>query len=173
MKRFAYLFVVLAACGGKDTSTTTMPVTTTGGDGHSEHGKLTPELTAFHDVLSPLWHSEAPTRMKDTCAALPEFGTRSQAVKAAAPPTTVEAAAWSKAGLDLEASVSGLQTACGGTDEGAFSTAFSTVHDAFHHAMELIVGKHEKGDKMGDHQGEGKHMGPGHEAGAGGGGSHH
>jgi len=41
--------------------------------GEKDHGKLTPELHSFHDVMAPRWHSDAgETRMKETCAEMPE-----------------------------------------------------------------------------------------------------
>ena len=166
MKRLLCLVIVLAACGGKDSSSTTTTTPTKEKDGQV----LTPELTAFHDTLSPIWHAEGPARRTDACAAVPDFASKAQAVKAAAAPANVEPEKWTEAGVQLETSVSGLQTACGGTDEGAFNVAFIAVHDAYHHAMSLIVGEHEQGDAIGTHEGEGEHKGEGHEAGAGGGG---
>ena len=168
MKRIVCLFVVLAACGGKDAATTTTPVST--GSEVPESGILTPELAAFHDVLSPIWHAEGQARMTDACAALAELASKGAAVKAAAAPAKVEPTKWAQAGVDLEASVGGLQAACGGADEGAFNVAITAVHDAYHQAMSLIVGEHEQGDAVGPHQGDGEHMREGHEPGAGGGG---
>jgi hypothetical protein len=145
MKRFLSIIVVLAAaCGGSDKSST---ATTTPGDHKKDHPKLTPELEKFHDTLSPRWHAAAgPERMKDTCAAVSDFEADATAVKAAAAPAGVEEATWLEAGGKLEASVAQLKVVCGGTDQPAFDTAFGAVHDAFHEAMELVVGKHEMGD---------------------------
>jgi hypothetical protein len=143
----------LAACGGGDTApseattpaatpTAAEPAPAKGGE-EKHHGKLSPELDAFHEILAPRWHSEAgPARMKDTCAAIADFRTRGEAVKAAAAPANAAADAWSAAGAKLVSSVATLETTCAGTDQAAFDTAFSAVHDAFHHAMELGSGGH-------------------------------
>jgi hypothetical protein len=160
MKRITILALfVAAACGGAEKQTTTPG----GGGGAAAggadpHAGLTPELHAFHDTLSPRWHADAgEQRMKDTCAALADFQAQAAAVKAAPAKEGVDPAAWTEAGTALEASVTGLAGACGGTDLAAFDQTFHAVHEAFHRAMELVIGPHE----MGEHA-------PGHEHGAGG-----
>jgi hypothetical protein len=114
--------------------------------GEEHHHELTPELDAFHDLLAPLWHADkGDARRQKTCGAVPDFKTRAAAVKAAAAPASVDAAAWSGAGAELETAVSGLEAACGGADPAAFDPAFEAVHTKFHGAMELVAGKHEHG----------------------------
>lgn len=158
------LVFALAACGGGSKPAPTTPTTTaTTGSGageahHGDHPKLTPELDAFHAVLSARWHMDAgPARMKDTCASVPDFQSMAGAVKAASAPANVEAAAWTTATTNLETSVGGLATACGGTDQAAFDAALTKVHDAFHASMALIVGEHEHGDAMGGGHGAEHH----------------
>ena len=156
MKRFTLLFLVVAACGGSDKPATT---TVTPEPAKDEHAKLTPELDAFHETLAPRWHADkGEPRMKDTCGALADFQAKSAAVKAAPASMGADPAAWTDAGAQLEVSVTGLATACGGTDLAAFETAFEAVHDAFHKAMELVVGEH----KMEEHK-EGMEGGEHHE----------
>jgi len=146
MKRsLAPLSLLLAiACGSSEPS----PGATTPGAGEGKedhHHKLTPELDAFHGLLAPLWHADkGEARRAKTCSSVPDFKTKAAAVKAAAAPASVDAATWSSAGAELEAAVTGLETACGGADPAAFEPAFEAVHAKFHGAMELVASKHEK-----------------------------
>jgi hypothetical protein len=144
MKQIAIsLIFVVAACGGAEKK----PTTPEGGDGEDPHAKLTPELHTFHETLAPRWHAEAgEQRMKDTCGALADFQAQAASVKAAPAKEGVDPAAWTEASTALEASVTGLAGACGGADVAAFDQAFHAVHEAFHRAMELVVGKHSHED---------------------------
>jgi hypothetical protein len=161
----ASVLFLLVACGGGETPTTTAPATplaeekpAPAPEEHGEHGKLSPELDAFHEILAPRWHADpGPQRTKDTRAA---------AVKSAAMPAGAEAAAWSEAGARLETSVVALEVECtaGGADQAKFDAAFSAVHDAFHHAMELGRGGHGMKEGHGEHHGEHHGKGDGHGA---------
>jgi hypothetical protein len=161
----ASVLFLLVACGGSETPTTTAPATplaeekpAPAPEEHGEHGKLSPELDAFHEILAPRWHADpGPQRTKDTCAAIADFKTRAAAVKSAAMPAGAEAAAWSEAGARLETSVVALEVECtaGGADQAKFDAAFSAVHDAFHHAMELGRGGHGMKEGHGEHHGKG------------------
>ena len=146
MKRsLAPLSLLLAiACGSSEPSPgATTPASGEGKEDH--HHKLTPELDAFHQLLAPLWHADkGEARRSKTCGAVPDFKMKAAAVKAAAAPASVEAATWSSAGAELEAAVTGLETACGGTDPAAFEPAFEAVHSRFHGAMELVASKHQQ-----------------------------
>jgi hypothetical protein len=170
MIRNLSLVIVLAAaaCGGKKTAPATTETTTTTtqqADPHDEHAAgeaghheaLTPELTQFHDLLSPLWHAaKGPQRMKDTCAALPQLKTSADAVAKATPPTKTNADTWTSATRALADSVNRLETACKANDTAKFETALHDVHEAFHRLMEQAsggkheAGKHEAG--AGDHK---------------------
>lgn len=80
MKRFACLFVFVAACGGSEKTSTTPP-TDQKVAGMEEHEKLTPELDAFHEILAPRWHADkGEARMKDTCGALADFQGKAAAI---------------------------------------------------------------------------------------------
>ncbi|HTE52934.1 MAG TPA: hypothetical protein VK698_18905 [Kofleriaceae bacterium] len=148
------LAIFPAACGGSDTPVAAPAAAAEPAAAepappaaeHGEHGKLSPELAAFHDTLGPRWHAEAgPARTKDTCAAVPDFQTRAAAVKGAATPAGASASDWTAAGDRLVASVGDLAKACGSSDAAGFDTAFAAVHEAFHHAMELAMGGHGEG----------------------------
>jgi hypothetical protein len=155
MKLFAaiLLAVVVAACGGKSSPATTTTTTEghdhAGHEGHEgheehlEHPELTPEMTAFHDVLAPLWHAEAgPQRMADTCAAVDNMrGLGEQVI--AHPPATVDETAWVNEGSFLQNTLNELEASCannGEPDEGVltFDAAFERVHEAFHAIMGLL-----------------------------------
>lgn len=160
MTRLAILLslLVAAACGSSEPA----PGATTpaAGEAKEEHPKLTPELDAFHQVLGPLWHADkGEARQKNTCAAVPEFKTRAAAIKGAAAPASVDAAAWTSAGTELEGAVAGLETACGGADPAAFEPAFEAMHTKFHGAMELVAGKEEHGGGHEQEQPEADHGG--------------
>jgi len=173
MTRLPAVLCLLAAlaCGSSDSASpnTTPPPAAAdqpaAAPADDDHHRLTPELDAFHQLLSPLWHAPAgEPRRKDTCAAVPDFKTRAAAVKAAAAPAKADPAGWTSAGTDLEDAVAGLATACAGSDPAAFDTAFEAVHTRFHHAMELVMGEHDmKGEHAGEHEGRGEHeAGGGH-----------
>jgi hypothetical protein len=161
------LALPLAACGGSDTpsetpaSTGRVPSaepTLPAGEGAGEHGKLTPELDAFHEVLAPRWHAAAgPARTTDACAAVPDFRTRAEAVKGAAAPAGASASDWAQASEKLVASVGGLDEACKSNDAAKIEPAFSALHDAFHAAMVLARGGH--GEGPGHEHGEGHQHG--------------
>jgi hypothetical protein len=151
IRNLTLLFVLAAAaCGGKKTAPATTTTTTQPAEPHEhegsgargEHEGMTPELTAFHDLLAPLWHAEkGPKRMKDTCAAVPQFKTSADAVAKATPPTKANADTWTQATRALVASVDALETACKTNDNAKFEAAFHNVHEAFHSLMEQAGGE--------------------------------
>jgi hypothetical protein len=154
IRNLCLVFVLAAAaCGGKKSTPATTTTTTQPAEGHEEHAagegaeheNLTPELKTFHDLLAPLWHAEkGPQRMKDTCAAVPQFKTNADAVGKATPPTKANADTWTTATRALVASVNGLETACKTNDAAKFDAAFHEVHESFHRLMEQAGGeKHE------------------------------
>ena len=140
----AFLMAV-AACGGKDkgaaTTTTTEQRTGSGEHGgeHAgqEHHELTPELKAFHDILSPLWHTPegAPQRITDTCAAIERLTMEADAVAKATPPVPANADTWTAGTRALVTAVAALENECTAKNPGRFEVAFAKVHDAFHALM--------------------------------------
>lgn len=133
--------VIFAACGGKDKAApATTPTMAQGAHGEhegGEHAGMSPEMTRFHELLRPLWHADkGPARMTNTCAAVPQLKTESDAIATATPPEPANADTWTAGTRALVAALSELTTACKGTDNAAFETAFGKVHDAFHALME-------------------------------------
>jgi hypothetical protein len=117
--------VACAACGGtvRDTN---RPVTAERYAGEEPGAK--DSIDAFHDVLAPLWHAaDTPERTENTCKALPKLERLSQDVGDA----------------PLVESVQALAAECLG-DRTAFKPKFSSVHDAFHAAMDKAGVKHEE-----------------------------
>jgi len=159
MIRTLTLVIVLAAaaCGGKKaapatTSTTTQHAEGEGHEGAGEHEGMPNEMTKFHDVLAPRWHAEkGPQRMKDTCAALPEFHADADAIAKATPPEKANADTWTTSTRALVDSVNGLDPICKANDAAKFEDAFHKVHESFHGLMAAAgVGeeKHEGAEAM-------------------------
>ena len=134
------VFVLAAACGGKKAA----PATAEHGM-HEEMANMPPEMAKFHDVLAPRWHADkGPQRMKDTCAALPDFQADADAIAKATPPTGANADSWSTSSRQLVDAVAGLDTPCKANDAAAFEAAFQKVHDSFHGLM-AAAGMHHEG----------------------------
>ena len=118
--------ILLAACGSKQASDKPAEHK----EGHEEHGAMSPEVSKFHDVLSPRWHAaKGPERMKDTCGAVAEFRTDADAIAKAKP-------AGDAGAKDLTDAVSALDATCQSNDATAFELAFEKVHSSFHAVME-------------------------------------
>jgi len=144
--KLALAFVLLAACGGSSKPAPT-PISQ---PAKMEEHKMSPELTKFHDVLSPRWHAEkGAKRMTDTCGAIADFQSNAAAV----------------ASKDLSEAVTALEATCKANDATAFEPAFEKVHTEFHKLMEASGGGHEHGDHHDKHEesghqhGEHKHGG--------------
>jgi hypothetical protein len=135
------LLVAAAACGGKSTPAPSEPTEEAKPEEHhvGEHPELPAELTAFHDVLAPLWHAEAGAqRETDTCAAVPAMQEKAAAIAAAPPPGDVDAALWGKQSDVLAGSVDMLGAGCGSGEQHDFDGEFGAVHDAFHGLLDLL-----------------------------------
>ncbi|HEX5061777.1 MAG TPA: hypothetical protein VFV99_20560 [Kofleriaceae bacterium] len=151
------IVIAAAACGGKKPA----PATTTTeqhaeGEGHGmEHEGMPAEMTKFHDVLAPRWHAEkGPQRMKDTCAAIPEFKADADALAKATPPEKANADTWTASTKALVDSVNGLDPVCQANDAAKFEEAFHKVHESFHATMAaagMPMEKHEGGEG-GEHE---------------------
>jgi hypothetical protein len=133
MKAALAIALALAACGStsKPEAKPAEPAAE-----HHEMAGMPPELGKFHDVLAPHWHAEkGPQRMKDTCAAVPDFTAGADALTKAAPPAGKDAAAWGTGTKELADAVTGLKTSCDG-DAAGFEAAFERVHKGFHALLE-------------------------------------
>jgi hypothetical protein len=110
--------------------------------GHDHGTGLPPALDRFHGILAPLWHADAGAqRQKDTCAAMPDFQRGADEIAAAPVPAGLDAAAWTSAAADLRAKVAATSAQCAGPQAG-FDAAFSALHDAYHHIVDVA---HTKG----------------------------
>ncbi len=123
--RARVLVVVLSACGGGAASVPppeAAPAAATTSDAPSRAS-----IDAFHEVIAPLWHApESSERTEQTCAAVPTLEQRAQEIGDA----------------KLVESIHALAAECAG-DRGAVQGKFSSVHDAFHAAMEKGGVAHE------------------------------
>lgn len=99
------------------------------------------QVTAFHDVLAPVWHSDAGAARDDrACQQAATYRERASAVTAMPVPAAAQAnsAAWTAAAAQLSARSEALATACGATPRGDVNAALTELHTAFHGLMEPL-----------------------------------
>lgn len=146
MIRIVVAFSFVAACGGSKPGpapTAPPPAAQHNEHEHEEMAKLPPEVTKFHDMLAPRWHAEkGPQRMKDTCAAVPDFTSGVVALAKAVPPTGM-GDRWTNAIAALGDAVTGLDKTCKDNDAAAFEIAFGKLHQGFHGLIESGEGGEE------------------------------
>ncbi len=118
--RAVLLAFALVACSKSETKPEAKPDKPDKMD--HDHEGMPPALDKFHAVLGPRWHApKGDQRMKDTCAAIPDFTTAAAAVDNGKP---------------LVDAVAALDATCKANDATAFETAFGKVHEAFHALLE-------------------------------------
>lgn len=147
------LAVSLAACSSSGstsaTSATAGAATATSGGEHHEgehhgggehrHPTLTPGMTAFHDVLRPLWHSDpGPARDASACEQAATLHTRATAVAAESAPAGAAADRWTAQTQALVASAAELRTGCEAAARVAIDRKLEQVHTSFHQLMEVL-----------------------------------
>jgi hypothetical protein len=163
IRMFTFALVLAVGCGGKKSApatSSTAPAETGGSGGHQEmahhedmeHAEMPAEMSKFHDVLAPRWHADkGAKRMKDTCAALPEFHANADALAKATPPTKANADTWTAGTRALVDAVGGLDAPCKANDGAKFEAAFTKVHESFHGLM-AAAGMHGEEGKEGEHK---------------------
>lgn len=93
-----------------------------GGHGHEEgpghkHGKMSPALHDFHEVLAPAWHATpGEERVKKSCDSSSALAEKAKATSDA----------------ELVAAVGEVAKACAETGRTRVESAMKTVHDRFH-----------------------------------------
>jgi len=118
----------LAACGS---STSESDEATSGGEATpaQEHPSLPPDLHAFHDVLAPVWHSDAGEgRAQAACENAQSF---------------VQLSANVEDGQALRDASRHLAAICGSAESAAIEEALGSVHQAFHDVMEARDPDHD------------------------------
>jgi hypothetical protein len=101
-----------------------------------------PDVTAFHDVLSPVWHSEATP--KPACPNSSQLYMAAENIDPMAAPEGVDPDAWQEAVDLLLASALMLSQACNQMgDEAAAQDTLVEMHDRFH-ALVALVGHQEQ-----------------------------
>jgi hypothetical protein len=91
------------------------------GGGHEDHGKMKPELHAFHESLAPIWHTNAGAdRVTKACAGQADLSAKAASVNDA----------------ELTAAVEGVKSACATPDKKDVEAKLSSVHDRFHKLAE-------------------------------------
>ena len=91
----------------------------------------------FHDVMSPIWHSDEQA----VCGHEADFVARAEAVGQMKAPRGVQVGAWNSAVAELRAQVETMAAQCA-ADPAAAKATLAEVHDAFH-ALVALIG-HEK-----------------------------
>lgn len=153
------LLLGLGACGGKSAPATTSAAATGGEAGAMPAHQFPAEVAAFHDKLSPLWHSEVgPARVEATCTASGELDQLLEDVQNAAAPAGVDAAAWAERVTALRAAMSTLAEDCVATSGAALDGNFTALHDAFHALIALLPNEGgAAGHEHMGHEGHGGH----------------
>jgi hypothetical protein len=136
---FTLAVAFVAACGGKSKPATTTTSTEPAGNPTEHEHAFPAEVGAFHDKLAPLWHDEnKQARIDATCTATGELDALAANIRQAPAPAGVDAAAWSAKATELQESITKLSAACGDPQRATFEADFESVHDAFHHLIELM-----------------------------------
>lgn len=150
MKAAVLGFALAAACGSKQPTPAPATHAESGAAGEHEMMDMPPEMKAFHDVLAPRWHAaKGEQRMKDTCAALPDFHADGDAIAKATPPRGANADSWTTATKQLIAAIGELDATCKSNDATSFEAAFGKVHASFHGL--LAAGGMMKGEEHEEH----------------------
>lgn len=92
-----------------------------GAAGHDDHGKMKPEIHAFHESIAPVWHTKpGADRVTKACASTSDLSAKAADVKDA----------------ELTANVEAVKAACATPDKKDVETKLSAVHDRFHKLAE-------------------------------------
>lgn len=147
MRALTLSLVLVAACGGKKTEPTTATPDKHAEAHDAEHKEMEnmpPEVAKFHDALAPRWHADkGPQRMKDTCAAIPDFTAGVTAIAKAPAPAGADGTAWTNVTGELAAAIGKLDETCKANDAAGFEVAFQKVHESFHGVLGA-AGHHEE-----------------------------
>jgi hypothetical protein len=139
--KLSLAFVTLSACANNNTTATSTEAPTTtqsasGGEhaGHPEH-HFTPAQHAFHEVLSPIWHSDpSPARDTRACEQAAALRERANPINAEAAPANAPAN-FTTSRAELVRATEALITECAGP-RAAIADRLRDVHTAFHSVFE-------------------------------------
>lgn len=148
--------LLLGACASSGTTTAQGTTAATrpeneGGHHHGEHGgehhhhEMPAPMTAFHEVLRPLWHSDAgAARDARTCEQAATLRARATPVAEMPVPESAREReqGWRTATAQLVATSDALVAACGATPRGNVAGALEAVHTAFHGVMDQLGHRH-------------------------------
>ena len=162
MKRIlsALMFTLAAACGGSSEPAPAEPTApeTAPAPAHEEHSEFSPEATAFHGTLSPLWHADpGAKRTDDTCAATGDMLAKAGPMKDASKLPADKQQAYGEAVTALEASVNELAAACKVEGRPGFDAAFTKLHEAFHAVVAFFGHEEPEGEHHGAPEGGHEH----------------
>ena len=112
---------------------------------HGEHHEAHGPVGELHEVLAPIWYSDAgPARTEKACEATKTMRERAATVASAPAPEGAKADDYKAAAKGLSDAVDALSAACGADGRAEVDAKLSAVHDAFHKVAEQ--GEHEHGE---------------------------
>jgi len=106
------------------------------------HHDFPPAVSAFHDVMAPLWHA-APGAARDQhiCQSAATLQNAADDILRADNPAKVQAADWGRAAQQLREAVASLSRSCE-RDRQQAASAMATVHDRFHALVAQVGHRH-------------------------------
>ena len=104
-----------------------------------DHPELTGAVKAFHDVLSPNWHSaEGPERNTAACRNAAQYVTLAKTIAEQTAPEASGGTGWSKAASGLHDASLALGAYCASGHDANVVAGLTTLHDRFHDLMKAM-----------------------------------
>lgn len=102
-----------------------------------DHGELAGATKAFHDLLSPNWHSDpGPARNAAACRNAGDYASLAEAIANQTAPS--EGKDWAKATSGLRDASVALGAYCASGHEANVLAGLTTLHDRFHDLMKAM-----------------------------------
>ncbi len=124
--------------------------------GETQHGHhdFPPAVSAFHDVMAPLWHAPpGEQRQQSICQGAASLQNAADNILRADTPDQVQAAQWGRAAQQLREAVAALSGACSAEKKG-IAEAMAAVHDRFHALVAQVGHRHGEQAAAGAHSEE-------------------
>jgi hypothetical protein len=150
--------VLLVACGGAPQPAPQQPAP----EKEHRHPRLPASVDAFHEVLSPIWHSEpGAVRIAEACKQTGLLSERATRLVTDPPPPEAsdKLEVWKVATSELAVQVGELKVACAaGPDK--VEDKLTALHEGFHRVGIVVSEMGDHGDRR-PPGGTGHHGGPG------------
>ncbi len=128
--RYSCLFAVAIAAG-----IAISPVTAAADD----HPELGGAVKAFHDTLSPNWHSPAgAARNAAACKNAGTYVSQAETIVKQATPSQADGRTWPQAALGLRDASTALGAYCASSHDANVVAGLSILHDRFHDLMKAV-----------------------------------